>query len=423
MKTSNTTDAVQARIEELMQQIGDDPVLGSLTSPSELQNYLQSGFSALLHAAMLKERSFHLNQYPDDRANGYAPTRQLHVKTTPVTVDRPRTRDGFYPAFLPKHQRHIPEGYQELLEQILLESKSFDAALRTLQSMGLSYSNKELESLLMELEQESKIFHSRPLAPDWLVLYMDAKVIDLKDEHQQVKKAVHFLVIGINFEARKEILCSKVFWGDETVDCWRQVFVELKNRGLTRMLLLVTDDFSGLKKLVEGFWPQVDHQLCTVHLLRNAHRQLSPKDFTLFTNSWKEIIASSSLDTARAKWLALLDALRSDYPAWITHLQQRADHYLRFMNYPSILRRNLRSTNLPEGVNNLIETLRRNAGGHFHTEREFTIKMKLLIDHLTKRKWKKPNPMFMYHRSALIRLFKQRFETELPQDHFLTQSF
>lgn len=117
------------------------------------------------------------------------------------------------------------------------------------------------------------------------------------------------------------------------------------------------------------------------------------------------------------------DALRSDYPAWITHLQQRADHYLRFMNYPSILRRNLRSTNLPEGVNNLIETLRRNAGGHFHTEREVTIKMKLLIDHLTKRKWKKPNPMFMYHRSALIRLFKQRFETELPQDHFLTQSF
>ena len=137
MKANNTTDAVQARIEELMQQIGDDPVLGSLTSPSELQNYLQSGFNALLHAAMLKERSFHLDQYQDDKANGYAPTRQLHIKTTPVTIDRPRTRDGFYPAFLPKHQRHIPEGYQELLEQILLESKSFDAALRTLQSLSL----------------------------------------------------------------------------------------------------------------------------------------------------------------------------------------------------------------------------------------------------------------------------------------------
>jgi putative transposase len=423
MKTNNTTDAVQVRIEEFMQQLVEDPMMGALASPSDIHRYLEAGFSALLNATLLKERSLYLDQNPLDRANGFAPTRQLHVKTTPVTVDRPRTREGFYPVFLPKHQRHIPENYQELLEQILLESKSFDSALRTLQAMGLGYSHKELETLLTELEQEAKTFHERPLTPDWLILYVDAKELDLKDEHNQVNQAVHFLVIGVNFEARKEVLCSKVFWGNETIDCWRQVFVELKNRGLTRMLLLVTDDFSGLKNLIDGFWPHVDHQLCTVHLLRNAHRQLAPKDYSLFHDAWREIIAASSMETARTKWLALLEKLRADYPAWVAHLQPRTDHYLHFMNYPGILRRNLRSTNLPEGVNNLIEILRRNAGGHFHTQREVTIKMKILIDHLSKRKWAKPNPMIIYHRSTLIRLFKQRFESELPNDHFLTQCF
>lgn len=423
MKNSTAGYTAQARIEELVRDLAEDPVWGSLSSPADLQSYLQAGFSALLNAALLKERAFYLDQHPEDRANGFAPTRDLHIKTTPVTLERPRTRAGFYPAFLPKHQRHIPESYQELLEQILLESKSFDAALRTLQAMGLSYSRAQLEALLTELEQEAKTFHQRPLTPDWLVLYIDAKELDLKDEHSQVNQAVHFLVIGVNFEARKEVLCSKIFWGNESIDCWRQVFVELKNRGLTRMLLLVTDDFSGLKNLIDGFWPHVDHQLCTVHLMRNAHRQLAPKDYTLFQDMWREIIAASSLEAARSKWLALLERLRADYPAWVAHLQPRTDHYLCFMKYPGILRRNLRSTNLPEGVNNLIETLRRNAGGHFHTERELSIKMKILIDRLAQRKWAKPHPMIVYHRSTLIRMFKQRFEAELPPDHFLTQSF
>jgi transposase-like protein len=423
MNTKEVMHHAQARLDDLVEMASSDPILGNLTNPSELKGYLQAGFSAMLKAALLKERTVFLDNQPDDRANGFAPTRTLHVGATPVTVDRPRTRDGFYPAFLPKHQRHIPEDYQELLEQILVGAKSFESALRTMHQMGLGYSRKEVEALLGEMEKEAAIFHSRPLAADWLVLYLDAKVLDLKDEHQQVKKCVHFTVIGVDFEARKQVLCAKTFWGNETVDCWRDVFKDLKNRGVSRLLLMVTDDFSGITKLVKGFWPQADHQLCTVHLLRNAHRQLSPQDYKIFQEAWTEIIAASSADSARTKWLELLTKLRAEYPAWVEHLQARTDHYLHFMSYPAMIRRNLRSTNLPEGINNLIEILRRNAGGHFHTQRELDIKMKILIDQLHQRKWAKPNTLIAHQRSSLIHMFKQKYENELPNDHFLTQKF
>ena len=423
MNTNEVMHHAQARLDEIIDLAATDPILGSLASPSELKGYLQAGFSAMLKATMLKERHLYLESQPEDRGNGFAPVRDLHVGATPVSVERPRTRNGFYPAFLPKHQRHIPEDYQELLEQILVGAKSFEAALRTMQQMGLGYSRKEVEALLTELEKEAAIFQSRPLAPDWLVVYIDAKILDLKDDHQQVKKSIHFTVIGVDFDARKQVLSAKTFWGNETIDCWREVFKDLKNRGASRILMMVTDDFSGITNLVQGFWPQVDHQLCTVHLLRNAHRQLAPKDYALFQEAWTEIIAASSPDSARTKWMALLDKLRADYPAWVAHLQARTDHYLRFMAYPSDIRRNIRSTNLPEGINNLIETLRRNAGGHFHTQREMMIKMKILIDQLAQRKWSKPNPMIVHHRAALIRMFKQKYEAELPKDHFLTQCF
>lgn len=93
------------------------------------------------------------------------------------------------------------------------------------------------------------------------------------------------------------------------------------------------------------------------------------------------------------------------------------------MNYPTQIRKHLRSTNLPEGINNMIETAQRNAGGHFHSKREIAIKMKLLIDQLSRNKWKKPSPMFKHNLSHLMRMFKQRFEEELPPNHFLTQYF
>jgi len=62
-------------------------------------------------------------------------------------------------------------------------------------------------------------------------------------------------------------------------------------------------------------------------------------------------------------------------------------------------------------------------GGHFHTQRELSIKMKLMIDNLSRRKWKKTNPMFKHNLSALMRMFKDRYEEELPPEHFLTQFF
>jgi len=67
--------------------------------------------------------------------------------------------------------------------------------------------------------------------------------------------------------------------GNELLEAWRRVLIDLKNRGLTRTLLRVTDDFSGLYRLLQDLYPHAYHQLCTVHLLRNAQRHLSPQPY------------------------------------------------------------------------------------------------------------------------------------------------
>ena len=417
MNHNQESSDVQAHLDQFLTQLG-----GPL-GPEDLPQLLEAGLAKVLQSALKREREFHLEDHPQDRANGYAPTRKLKIGTTAVPLERPRTRQGFYPALLPKHQRCLPEAYQQLLRNILLGARSFNAARRTLQGLELGYSPQQVEALLEDLHQEARSFFTRPLSPDWLCLLIDAKIIQLKDEHEQVKKAVHFLVVGVGLDAKKEILTATTFWGNELLESWRKVLLDLKNRGLVRVLLLVTDDFSGLAPLLKGLFPNSDHQLCTVHLLRNAQRHLSAQDYTTFRDTWRELQAASSFESAQTRFHTLLDQLRPNNPAWVQHLQKHTANYLTFLQYPSPIHSQLRSTNLPEGLNNQIETLRRNAGGHFHSQREALIKMKLLTDQLYEYKWTRANSTLLTQLGTLNQVFRQHFELELNQEHFLTQYF
>jgi transposase-like protein len=423
MNNNQEPSGVQAHLDQFFSQLSRCPELEGQLGPEDLPQLLEAGLSHVLKGALKRERQFHLEDHPSDRANGYAPKRTLKIGSTAVELERPRTREGFYPALLPKHQRYLPEAYQQLLRNILLGARSFSAARRTLQALGMGYSPEQVEQLLEELHQEAKSFFNRPLGPDWLCLFIDAKVIELKDEHQQVKKAVHFLIIGIGLDGKKEVLTASTFWGNEVLESWRKVLVDLKNRGLVRVLLLVTDDFSGLAQMLKSLFPSSDHQLCTVHLLRNAQRHLSLEDYALFRDAWREIQTASSLESAQTKFRAVLDRLRPNNKAWVEHLEKRTPNYLAFIKYPSPIHPQLRSTNLPEGLNNQIENLRRNAGGHFHSQREALIKMKLLTNQLYDYKWSRGNPTFLGHIGSLNQMFRQRFEAELNPETFLTQSF
>ncbi|NKB23428.1 MAG: hypothetical protein GKR87_14435 [Kiritimatiellae bacterium] len=137
----NNAEIIQKHIKQVSKKIDQEDRLGSsVEQPLDLKSYLVEGMSQFLDVALHKQRERHLQDQPEDQANGHAPERILRVETSPVSVSIPRTRQGFYLPLLPKYQRTIPQDYQSLLESILLEAKSFKSALRTMQAMGLGYS-------------------------------------------------------------------------------------------------------------------------------------------------------------------------------------------------------------------------------------------------------------------------------------------
>jgi len=69
--------------------------------------------------------------------------------------------------------------------------------------------------------------------------------------------------------------------GGETLGFWQEVFQDLLSRGLSKVLIIVTDDFPGLSSLISKLFPLSDHQLCLLHFCRNLKRKLvkdNPED-------------------------------------------------------------------------------------------------------------------------------------------------
>lgn len=56
----------------------------------------------------------------------------------------------------------------------------------------------------------------------------------------------------------------------ESLTSWKDFLLRLKERGLTEVELVVSDDHAGLKKAISEVLPQAAWQRCYVHFLRSA---------------------------------------------------------------------------------------------------------------------------------------------------------
>ena len=97
-----------------------------------------------------------------------------------------------------------------------------------------------------------------------------------------IKSKTLYSVIGINLEGKKEILG---LWIMEREDAkgWLRVLGDLKNRGVREILIITSDDLSGVEEAIRAVYPDAEYQGCVVHLIRNSLKYVSYKDRKEFT--------------------------------------------------------------------------------------------------------------------------------------------
>src|SRR5262245_39051230 len=182
------------------------PSVVSPITKTDVERLLQTGLAdfslrellgLLISSAGVAERNVYLQDAPADKSNGFY-DRCLQVGSIPVDVRVPRTRHGdFRPSSLPTpYRRGYTEEVQSLLLGLLASSRSVNAAKDALQKMGLTRCEQDLERIAVGLIEELELRNSRPIHPDMLALFLDAKYIELRDG-DKLRSAGIYTVIGL----------------------------------------------------------------------------------------------------------------------------------------------------------------------------------------------------------------------------------
>jgi transposase-like protein len=378
--------------DELIDQLlGEYEGPEDLTGPDGLINRLRK---RLIERAAGAELEQHLGY----RAGGEPPEGQpnrrngLSAKTLrtvdgPVTVELPRDRDSsFEPRIVPKHARSF-DGFDDQILALYaggMSTRDIQRHLRELYDVDVS------EGLISEvtasIEDDVRAWQSRPLEELYVVVYLDALQVSIREQQVVRKKAV-YLAVGVTLEGERDTLG---LWVEKTEGArfWASVLTDLRNRGVRDVLFVCTGGLSGFPDAIDAVFPQAVNQTCIVHLVRQSLRYLSYRERKTCASRLRRIYTATDADEARM----ILDELTREWAESRTRTAALAvwdrawERVIPFLAFPEEIRRIVYTTNTIESLHMQIrKTIK--TRGHFPND-EAALRLIWLAIQRAKTSWK-----------------------------------
>jgi len=121
------------------------------------------------------------------------------------------------------------------------------------------------------------------------------------------------VVAGVTLEGRREILACEPMM-NESGETYRILFDNLKERGLEKVWLCVSDAHKGLRKAVQKAFLGCSWQRCKVHFMRNILAHVPHKEKASFAAKLKAIWLQPTKETALQTARMLMDQYRDRFP-------------------------------------------------------------------------------------------------------------
>jgi putative transposase len=378
--------------DELIDQLlGEYTGPEQLTGPDGLINRLRK---RLIERAAGVELEQHLGYPPGgeppeeqrNRRNGLA-SKTLRTVDGPVTVELPRDRDAsFEPLIVPKHARSF-DGFDEQILALYAGGMTTREIQRHLRELyGVDVSDGLISEVTASIQEDVRAWQARPLEQLYVVVYLDALQVSIRDQQVVRKKAV-YVAIGITLEGTRDCLG---LWIEKTEGArfWTSVLTELRNRGVKDVLFVCTDGLSGFPEAIDAVFPQAVNQTCIVHLARQSLRYLSWKERKSCASELRRIYTAPDADAARK----VLDELAGEWSdsktrtAALAVWERAWDRVVPFLAFPDEIRRVVYTTNTVESLHMQIrKTIK--TRGHFPND-DAALRLIWLAIQRAKTSWK-----------------------------------
>ena len=404
----------KAALPSIPKALLDQFVTGPMTA--EAVNAASVAFKkALIERAMEGELSHHLGYAPgavkpEDASNHRNGKSGKTVLTDdgPLRIEVPRDRDGsFEPVLIPKHARRFTGFDEKIIAMYARGMTMREVQGFLLESYGVEVSAEFISSVTDAVMAEVTTWQSRPLELMYPVVFFDALRVKIREDAVVRNKAI-YLALGVLPDGTRDILGLWIE-GTEGAKFWMKVFNDLKVRGVTDILIAVTDGLKGMPEALAAVFPATTLQTCIVHLIRNSLDYASWKDRKQLAAAIRPIYTAVSAEAAEAA----LDAFERGpwgikFPTVVASWRRAWAHVIPFFAFPPAVRRVIYTTNAIESINARLRKIIKTRG-HFPSDDAATKLIWLALRNIT-ADWGRAAPNWKEAMNQFAILYADRFK-------------
>ncbi|MEZ5279000.1 MAG: IS256 family transposase [Acidimicrobiales bacterium] len=349
--------------------------------PQLIARVLETGLGVEMTDHLGYERHSPDGHNTGNSRNGSFP-KTVTTEVGEVELRVPRDRNGtFDPVLVPHGQRRIDGLAGQVISLYGQGLTTGEIRDHLEETYGTSISKDTIRRITDTIVAEMEAWQSRPLDPIYAVVLIDAIVVKVRDT--QVANRPVYVAIGVNLDGERDVLG---LWmgptGGEGAKQWMTMLTELRNRGITDVLVTCCDGLKGLPEAIRTIWKDTTVQTCVVHMVRNSLRYASKKHWGQITKQMRAIYTAPTVPAAEAAFAEFADGWRDIYPAMIGSWENVWNEFVPFLEFPPELRKIIYTTNSIESLNARFRRAVRHRG-HFPTEQAA---LKVLYLTATKRR-------------------------------------
>jgi putative transposase len=342
-----------------------------------------------------------------NRRNGHSP-KTVNGDLGPIPLDAPRDRDGtFEPRIVAKHQRRLTGFDDKILALYAKGMTTRDIQELVKELYGVDVSPALISQITADLDAEVTAWRTRRLDPVWPIVYLDGIAVHVRGDSGRVSQHTMYVAMGVDLQGKKELLG---LWLSETEGAkfWLSCLTDLKNRGVSDLLIVCVDGLTGFPDAIRTAYPQAKVQLCIVHLVRAALRYVSDKDSRAVAADLKTIYTSATVLEAEQAMAKFAEVWGQKYPTIVKQWRAKWTDLTAMFEFPAPIRKAMYTTNAIESVNSVIRKFTRNRKQYPNAES--ALKLVYLAIHEASRKWTMP----IVGWKAALNHFAIAFEGRIP---------
>jgi transposase-like protein len=283
--------------------------------------------------------------------NGYRP-RDWDTRAGTIELAIPKLRSGsYFPEWLLDRRRRAEQALISVVAVSYVLGVSTRRVENLVQALGIEgISKSQVSRMAKVLDAEVEAFRTRPLdAGPYAYVWMDALTMKVREGGRVVNASV-LIATGVNAEGAREILGLDLVTSEDGAG-WLAFCRSLVARGLTGVMLVVSDAHEGLVDAIAASLPGAGWQRCRTHFANNLRAKTPKHAWPMVAGMLRSVFEQPDAPSVHRQYRELCTAFDGKFPEALALLEAAETDVLAFTAFPVEHWSKIRSNNPQERQN------------------------------------------------------------------------